>query len=302
MKIIDEIVDLLSSDDANLTNALFKTKVLAFRFGQSEIADWVTKELEGYSDSSEVPSYRTASQSVYGSVSNGYYHYEKVQLPIHHLPAKLKESFETAKFRQSISALEEFARKNRELTSSVPTELNSCFSEKLSDGYYVQQAWGVVSVGAPKEIVTRVRTRLLDFILELSEKLPNDLPEDEMKEEAKKNNVRDLFNRTVIGDNATFVFGDNNSLTLKNSVKKGDFDSLAREMAEHKVDFSDIEKLKAAIKDDESVVDIENSQLGENVENWISKVSKKAADTSLAATAGAIGNLLAKAISNYYGF
>ncbi|MEH6541684.1 hypothetical protein [Halopseudomonas sp.] len=39
MKLINEIIDILSSEKPNLTNALIKTKVLLYKLGQKELGN-----------------------------------------------------------------------------------------------------------------------------------------------------------------------------------------------------------------------------------------------------------------------
>ncbi|WP_186098098.1 hypothetical protein [Burkholderia gladioli] len=41
MKLLDDIVDLLSDKNGSLTGALLKTKVLLHRIGHRELVEWV---------------------------------------------------------------------------------------------------------------------------------------------------------------------------------------------------------------------------------------------------------------------
>ena len=41
MKIIEEIIEILSSEGGSLNDALFKTKVLLHRLGEKELVEWV---------------------------------------------------------------------------------------------------------------------------------------------------------------------------------------------------------------------------------------------------------------------
>jgi hypothetical protein len=59
MKLLDEIIGLLSSEGAPLTEALLKTKVLLHIIGRKELAEWVNSELNGYRETDTLPSYRT---------------------------------------------------------------------------------------------------------------------------------------------------------------------------------------------------------------------------------------------------
>ena len=47
MKLVDEIIEILSSDNGILSNALIKTKVLLHKMGHKELVMWVNKELNG---------------------------------------------------------------------------------------------------------------------------------------------------------------------------------------------------------------------------------------------------------------
>ena len=58
MKLISEIIDLLSSSDRDVATALMKTKVLLFQLGEKELLEWVNSELNGYPDRDNLPNYR----------------------------------------------------------------------------------------------------------------------------------------------------------------------------------------------------------------------------------------------------
>lgn len=55
MKLINEIIDTLSSDTGKLSDALIKTKVLLHKIGHKELVPWVNNELNGYPDRDSVP-------------------------------------------------------------------------------------------------------------------------------------------------------------------------------------------------------------------------------------------------------
>jgi len=50
IKLIDEIIEILSSDSGKLSDALIKTKVLLHKIGHKELVPWVDSELKGYPD------------------------------------------------------------------------------------------------------------------------------------------------------------------------------------------------------------------------------------------------------------
>jgi len=47
LKLLNEIIDALSSQESSLTGALLKTKVLLHHIGRKELVEWVNHELNG---------------------------------------------------------------------------------------------------------------------------------------------------------------------------------------------------------------------------------------------------------------
>ena len=70
MKLLEDIIDALSSKDGSLTNALLKTKILLHKIGHKELTEWVNKELNGYSESDIIPTYRVFRAKVLANAAN----------------------------------------------------------------------------------------------------------------------------------------------------------------------------------------------------------------------------------------
>jgi hypothetical protein len=302
LKIIEEIIEILSSEGGSLNDALFKTKVLLHRLGEKELVEWVNLELQGYKDPETLPEYRKIPMTIMGNISNGAYRYTDQILPTAHLKEPLRSNLEKTNLMQSIAVLEGYACDDKNLSISVAPEIYHLLSEALGNGYNVERAWGKHSVGGMVQVVTEVKSRLLDFVLELSERMPEELNREEMRAASRQKNVSDLFSHTVIGDNATFVIGDNNVQHVENNISVNDFESLASELAKHNVAAKDIDGLRAAIRDDEGSEEHNQKSFGKNVSAWIGKMIEKAANASWAIGVGAAGNMLAGAISSFYGF
>lgn len=297
MKLVEEIIDVLSSSESNLHNALFKTKVLLHRLGEKDLVEWVNFELQGYKNVETLPSYRKLDVTVMGDVSNSVYHYSNQPLPLAHLDKQLRTNLKTTYLMQSIAVIENYSKEDENLSISIAPELYPSISKGLGNGYEVVRAWGKHSVGGMLQVVTEVRSRLLDFVLELSERIPEELGKEEMKEASKKAGVSELFNNTVIGNNATFVFGDGNTQKIQNNIVKNDFESLANELRKHNVESTDIQLLQTAIESEDKPA----GEFGTEVNNWIGMMLGKAASTAWDIEIGVAGSLLASAISSYYG-
>ena len=64
MKLIDEIIEILSPDNGKLSDDLIKTKVLLHKIGHKELVPRVNNELNGYPDRDMVPEYRILQAEV----------------------------------------------------------------------------------------------------------------------------------------------------------------------------------------------------------------------------------------------
>jgi len=302
MKLIDEIIDILSSEKYDLSNALFKTKVLLHKLGESEAVSWVNSELNGYPNIESVPDYRKLSISVYGNLSNGYYYHIDQPLPVAKLDEKIQKLLQTHYLLPSIAVVESYAKDDKNLTISIAPEYFPALSKSFTGGWFVDRAWGKLSLGSMLQVVTEVRSRLLDFLLELSEKLPEELDVSEMKKRSKEIGTADLFNNAVFGDNATIVVGNHNVQRIQNNVMKNDFESLAAFLRNNKIDESDVQALKVAIDKDIGSPEHNEKKFGSNVRTWVGSMLIKATESAWNVNLGIASSLIANALNAYYGW
>jgi hypothetical protein len=185
MKLLDELVASLSREQPSLTDALIKTKVLLHRLGQKELVGWVNLELTGYPEDVPVPEYRNLNVQVKGNVTNVAYNYNDQLLPTAHLGEDVRRMFTLYGARESITALEELARKDEPgLCIPIPPEFYGLLGKTLANDFKVQQAWRAIGPGQMAQILTQVRSRLLDFVLELSEKIGEETTDEDIRRSA----------------------------------------------------------------------------------------------------------------------
>lgn len=300
VKLLDEIVDLLSNEKGSLTDALLKTKVVLHKIGHKELVEWVNDELNGYAQGREVPTYRVIPARVVGNLQNAAFIYERHTLPISHLSEKERKHFSTNEMRESIRVLEEFAAKpDGHLIHPIAPELYSKLGEAL-DNVWVQKAWVQMEPTQIMNTLIEVRSRLLDFALNLQDKLGDTENDTDAKQVAQTFDARAMFQHTVIGDNATFVLGDHNATTIKNSVKKGDFGSLSAALRGYGVSNEDIDSLEASIDQDNGAVDVEKKSFGPAVRGWMSEMMGKAVNAAWNIELSIAGGLLTNALQAYY--
>lgn len=301
MQLLKDLVTLLSDKDGSLTDALLKTKVLMHRIGHKELAEWVNDELNGYTTDRPVPDYRVIPTRLYGDVSNIVWQQKAAHLPTAHLDKEIQERFCIERLRQSVQVLEQLSKANDSLSRPVKPELYGLLAKgAIEPSFHIDRAWVQFEPTQIVNVLIEVRSRLLDFTLNLEGEL-GDVEEDNMKEAAKSIDAPGMFASAVFGDNVTVVIGNGNETTITNTVKKGDFTALARAFKETGVSETDIAELQAAVGDDDVKVVAETKQFGPRVKAWMGKMSTKAIDGAWSIGIGAAGNLLADALGSYYG-
>lgn len=303
MKLIDEIIELLSSQSGSLSDALLKTKVLLHKIGHQELVEWVNDELNGYSDDKELPSYRRLLAQVLVNASNGAYSVTRQPIPLFHLTETEKERLQYVKMSQSLAVLENLVSdKGGHLQSPIPMEANHKLSKGLGNSYMVEKAWSEIQQADLYQIFIQVRSRLLDFILSLKDQIGDLSSEQDIKKLTDSIDTSSLFNNAIFGNNATIIVGSSNKQKVINTVVKGDFNTLANELKQHEVAESDITKLKMAIDSDEQTKEIAEREFGPSVKKWLKSMLSKAVDTSWQIELNIAGGLLVEALKKYYGW
>lgn len=303
MKLLNEIIDALSSQGSSLTEALLKTKVLLHKIGHKELVEWVNHELNGYPHNAELPEYRVLPAQVLANLANMAYQVNSHPIPLGHLDDEVRERFETAKMHQSLAVLEKLtADDDGFLESPIPMQYNGIFGGSLANGYKIQRVWSSIGKADVAQIFIQVRSRLLDFVLELKEQIGDNVPDQEVKSRTDSIDASSLFNNAIFGNNTTIVVGNHNSQDVTNIISKGNFPALAEHLKKHGVAESNIAELQTAIRTDENTLEVTQKQFGPAVKTWLRHMLSKAVDASWNVELGVASSLLATALQHYYGW
>ncbi len=303
MKLINDIIELLGADEPNLTNALLKTKIVLHKLGKSDLIEWVNNEINGYSEDANVPTYRLVNAQVLANFANMAYQYTRHPIPISHLDKEYRESLKTTRLRQSLKVLEEFAaNEGGSIQSPIPVEANPLLRKGLDSSFHIQKAWCEIDGSAITQILIEVRSRLLDFILKLSENLGENLSDQEVKDIGKSLDTNSMFANAMFGDNTTILVGNHGQQTVDIQIVKNDFKSLSESLRNKKVEESDIQELEAALETDGPSVEVKEKRFGPKVKDWMKNMLSKAVDASWQIDIGIASSFIADALKKYYGW
>lgn len=298
--LIDEIIDILSDESKSLSEALLKTQVLLHKVGKKELAEWVRQELNGYPQEADLPEYRMLHANVLANFRNMDYRYASQPIPIMHLSEEAQKNLQTMTFRQALSVIEDMATKDKgDVIRVLPPEYSSMLDEGLSNGYHIERAWCQTPVHDVKGILTRIRSRLLDFILELKDTVGETEDEEKMKQKIEAIDTNSMFNHAIFGPNTTILVGANSQQTVQNLQIKSDSDALVKYLSELGIPQDEIKKLEDALSADKN--DLGNPSLEGETGKWYTKLLARAVDKSLELGVDSVVVQVGNALKSYLG-
>ncbi|MCE0864697.1 hypothetical protein LU674_020565 [Pseudomonas alloputida] len=302
MQLIDETINLLSDTNVPLAGAFIKAQIIAHKLKDPEFAKWVKNEIQGYDNIEEVPSYRTTQIVPYGNIENSARRYSNMKLPTYGVPEQFREKFLTRRFDQSIAVIEGFVKNKTELQANIDQRLYGFLTADFDSSYTIVNAWGIFNAGVFDQIVNEARSRLLDFLLTLSDNIPENSAQDITSPIPKIEGLNAMFKGAVFGDGAqiSLAIGKQNSSTIgSNSIIKNDITSLLTELRKHNVTDSDLNELEQAIKTDDSEHNREG--FGKKVRTWLGSMIAKAGTPAWEIPSQVAASVLTTALTQYYG-
>jgi len=299
MGFVKGIITDLVDESKSLTSALLKSKVVAHKLGIKQLLKWIDAELNGY-NSTNVPPYRVIRCQVVGTLTDGSRLIKNALVPIGHLDAKIQESLKTVLLKNSISNLEEFLKcsNSPKLVIVIPPEMCQGLSAFLKN-YNILSANKEIDRTQIIQLLTNVRTKLLEFLMELQNEIGNNIETMDSKK-IDNDKVDKIFNTSITGNGNVLVFGDHNYQNITNKILKGSIKDIKKTFLQVGLSGEDVNELEEAINTD--TPDIQNKAFGTKVKAWISKMFNKAQDCIWAVGVDTAGKLLTEAIKKYYGF
>lgn len=289
LKILNELIEILADHNTGLDMCLIKAQILAHKLKNEGFKKWVNYELRGYPVGVDLPAYRMLNLVLFGDVSNGYHRYSNYRLPLLDLSDQQIYRLTTRKVDENISSIEDWANKD-DISFSIPTEACAIFSDSFNEGYYVERIEAKIGNGKGKEILTQIRSKLLEYCLAISDEFPDDINLTDTIDKSIKEFSSEKF-KIIVQDNANIHIGNTLS-QISNDTN----------ISINKISSEDIQELIKAISEDRKTNEISEKSWGKNIENWYVDMLKKAGTDSWDVSKAAAAAILANLISKYAGF
>ena len=180
MSLLREIQDGAASDNVSASVVLRKCKILAARLKSQEFAQWIDLELNGYNENVDIPAYRILHQpqnkgNFHGAFGRGFIN---ADIPSMVFPDEIREIVtEDHEIRTSVNHLEDLLISNEAVGFRIPWPsdlviLIAQFDLGIYPGCQCLQMWRVLPRGKVINILGQVRSRILNFALDIEEQNP----------------------------------------------------------------------------------------------------------------------------------
>lgn len=222
MTLLRKIQDAAIDSSVDLPNLLRMCKVLAARLGNQDFKCWIDNELSGYRNESDLPEYRVLCVNSKGHFSGSYgSEMRNANIPLSCLPEELNESLGHTYLMQPIAAIDSLIKNNTSGSLQEPwhPDLIAHFGDRIYDRMVCMQAWKVIPASSLVAASDSVRTRVLNFALEIEINNPSAGEAMVNENPVPQETVQQIFNTYISGDVQNLSSGGTNITQIATQQK-----------------------------------------------------------------------------------
>lgn len=200
-----------------VSQALIRASYIFTELNETNQLEWCNKEMNGYEDRENVPDYRIFQGVLTTDISNGFTYAQNIKIPLNDDDENLKK-ISTIHNGRPIGAIESLAdSSNSTFVTYVPAD-NYWVAQKYIQGD-LQNLRIIVHKSAFENLLSSVKTKLIDSLYDLSKKYGN-LNKYDMGKKRMKKKQTNVTNNVTFGDNTKISnsqVGNSNTKTEENS-------------------------------------------------------------------------------------
>lgn len=304
MSLLAEIREAAVDGNSDLESLLRKCRVLAARLKHQELANWVNRELDGYSEDGPVPPYRECHGNCYGHLFGFARTLQNCPIPETNFPEQIRDRCTNIKFYKGVAALRSMLQEipqgqHGTFEFAVPPELYKLIKPKNVAGDFVlAQAWISINRDRVAAILSTIRNKILNFALEIEQEYPDAGEAAPGVVKAPKEFVNQVFHNNFYGPVANVASGQEIQQTSTITIQQGGFRTLAAFLEGQGVEKADIKDLEVAIEEDPKPT---GRKFGTRVAAWMGKMVSKAATGAWKVGTDVAAKVLTKALEQHYG-
>ena len=213
MSLLRDIQDSAVDSRVPITSLLRKCKILSMHLGSIEFKEWIDNELNGYSSIDAIPKYRVLQVNSKGHFSGSFQSAIRyADIPLSCIPEEFREKLRTSFLMQPIASLESLVENTTSGTATEPwnPDLVAYVGRNIYEGMNCVQAWKVIPINSVVAAIDSVRTRILNFVLEIEAEVPNAGEAPVSSASVPKEKVTQIFNTYITGNVGNVATGSTN--------------------------------------------------------------------------------------------
>ncbi len=311
---LQNVIEELTLDTLSLKSPLLKLKVLSTILKNKELEKYVTEELCGYSNPSDVPIYRQTFGEIAVDVVVQHTSVQTLILEDVMLDEPLKSLARKMSIHESVEVLEEMKVTSKEKgdeSQYLVLNITVLFAPSLMKSVYTyfpnakDTKFQSAVFRCPKKVISKiliaVRINLLELSLKLAEELGFEIDFSKITGKSEKaNSIINNFFMDIKNSQGVILNTGSNSFNNANvSITQGNISQLKEELEKAGVASEDIKEIEE-IATQESP-EGNRTELGQKAAGWLAKVTQKGMDAGgkLAISIGA--NLISTYLKAFYG-
>jgi len=203
MSLLRDIQNSAVDSNESIGTLLRKCKILAARLGDSEFKAWVENELNGYYKRESLPEYRIFKVTCKGNFSGGYgSSLNNAEIPMGCIPKELREGLSTSHLAQPISSIESLINDSDSGTAQEPwpPDVTVHCGENIYRGMNCLEAWKVIPINTLVGILDMIRSKVLNFVLEIEAVDPEAGDAPLNSKPVAKEKVQQIFHTYISGN------------------------------------------------------------------------------------------------------
>lgn len=213
-----QIIESLIKDlyeNKSLSDIFLKLQVIVYLLKNEQLTDWFNNENNGYDNDKILPQYRILPVLYYAQVEqdrgfSGSFMHNHYNLPIDLIEDReIQNIMSKFEYRDSISNIANLVSNKDEGTISITvpntTLAISLFSKRLQSNCHIHRIWREIPKNAIQNIISQIKSKLLQFLLEINENLNLDISFTEMKNKEK---IEKAFNQNITNN----IYGNKNNI------------------------------------------------------------------------------------------
>jgi hypothetical protein len=287
---IGELLHRINEGATDSTTPLGNVMRLCLRLGRllnnQKLSDWAKAEAGGYESKSSLPDYRIFETHVQGTFLGPFgSSLQNLSIPQFVIDEAHRDSLFKVYMMQPVGELEQLAR-GREDTNriTIPWSGDTILyyqQKEIYQGYALNAAWQVLTTTIIAGVLEDIRTRVVEFVLEIEEELGIDIMNyDNNKkplEATAQEKVGQIFNMTINGG-SNFAVGNSGTTNQQAiQVQPGDLKGLKERLAQLGVTEDLLDDLDTALAKDADSEEPSDA----HVQHWLKRLMIKASQGTL---------------------